>query len=52
MTLEDHLRRMIGDHVLTIARLAADNDALAEKVKALEAAAAPRPPSQDAGVQS
>ncbi len=37
MTLEDHLRRMIGDLVLTAARLAADNDALAEKLTAANA---------------
>ncbi len=32
MTIEDHLRRMIGDLVLTAARLAADNDALREQL--------------------
>ena len=36
MTIEDHLRRMIGDLVLTTARLAADNDALTEKLKGFE----------------
>ncbi len=37
MTLEDHLRRMIGDLVFTTARLAADNDALNERLTAATA---------------
>jgi hypothetical protein len=37
MTAEDHLRLLIGDLVLTVARLSAENDALR--------AAAPAPPA-------
>ena len=47
MTLEDHLRRMIGDLVLTAARLAANNDELIEKLKAAEHST-PKPPSEGA----
>lgn len=51
MTLEDHLRRMIGDLVLTAARLAADNDTLAEKLKQAESLPPlPKTPDNGAGV--
>lgn len=36
MTIEDHLRRMIGDLVLTTARLAAEVDRLTERLTVLE----------------
>jgi len=39
VTVEEHLRTIIGDLVLTIARVSAENDAL----KAQPGAAAPRP---------
>ena len=35
MTIEDHIRRMMGDLLMTIARLSAENDALVEKLKTL-----------------
>lgn len=53
MTIEDHLRRMVGDMVLTMAKLSAELDRVNEELAAAKAPALPplpKPPDNDRGV--
>lgn len=43
MTIEQHLNRMLGDLMMTVAQLSAEKDALTDKLKAAEAALPPPP---------
>lgn len=47
MTIEEHLRNMIGDLVLTVAKLSADLDALKAHVAALPLV--PKSPDNEPG---
>lgn len=47
MTIEDHLRRLIGDLIFTMAKLSAENDALSERLKGRPRMAESTSESQD-----